>query len=84
MLKTGDFLRFLICARDPLRRFVWSRLKNRGLFTISDVRARDSAEIGVFDVNKTGDFFTILDLRARLCGDRRGRCEQNWGLLYDS
>ena len=27
--KTEDFLRFLRCARDPLRRFAWSRFKNR-------------------------------------------------------
>ena len=43
--KTADFLRFLRCARDPLRRFAWSRLKNCGLFTISARRARPSAEI---------------------------------------
>ena len=26
--KAGDFLRFLACARDPARRFAWSRFKN--------------------------------------------------------
>ena len=35
-----DFLRFLLAARDPLRRFAWSRFKNCGLFTIS-AGARD-------------------------------------------
>ena len=43
--KTEDFLRFLLAARDPLRRFAWSRFKNWGLFTISAGRARRSAEI---------------------------------------
>ena len=26
--KTGDFLRFLRCTCDPLRRFTWSRFKS--------------------------------------------------------
>ena len=42
--KLGTFLRFLLCARDPLRRFARSRFKNWGLLTISAVRARPSAE----------------------------------------
>ena len=43
--KTGDFLRFLRSARDPLRRSALSLSKDWGLFTISAVRARPSAEI---------------------------------------
>ena len=43
--KTVNFLRFLTRARDPLRRFAWSRFKNCGLFTISASRARRSAGI---------------------------------------
>ena len=43
--KTGDFLRFLLAARDPLRRFAWSRFKNCGLFTISASRVRPAAGI---------------------------------------
>ena len=58
--KTGDFLRFLACARDPLRRFAWSRFKNWGLFydfswpratLCGDSRGRGS---------KTGDFLRFL------------------------
>ena len=43
--KTEDFLRLLACARDPLRRFAWSRFKNCGLFTTFSMRARPSAGI---------------------------------------
>ena len=44
-VQTEGFLRFLLAARDPLRRFAWSRFENWGLFTISAGRARPSAEI---------------------------------------
>ena len=52
-----DFLRFLLAARDPLRRFAWSRLKNCGLFTIFSTRTRPSAEIHVVEVKKLGTFY---------------------------
>ena len=71
--KTGDFLRFLRCARDPLRRFAWSRFKNWGRFTISAVRARPSAEIRVVEVQKLWSFYNLCSARATLCGDSRGR-----------
>ena len=71
--KTGDFLRFLLAARDPLRRFAWSRFKNWGLFTISAVRARPSAEIRVVEVQKLWTFYDFCGARANLCGDSRGR-----------
>ena len=71
--KTGDFLRFLRCARDPLRRFAWSRFKNWGLFTISAVRARPSAEIRVVEVQNLRTFCDFCGPRATLCGDSRGR-----------
>ena len=67
------FLRFLACPRDPLRRFVWSRLKNSGLLTISAGRARPSAEIRVVEVQKLGAFYDFCGARATLCGDSRGR-----------
>ena len=71
--KTGDFLRFLACARDPLRRFAWSRFKNCGLFTIFSMRARPSAEIRVVEVQKLGTFYDFCKPRATLCGDRARR-----------
>ena len=71
--KTEDFLRFLACARDPLRRFAWSRFKNCGLFTISAVRARPSAEIRVVEVQKLRTFYDFCGARATLCGDRARR-----------
>ena len=71
--KTDDFLRFLACARDPLRRCAWSRLKNCEHFTISAVRARPSAEIRVVEVQKLGSFYDFCGARATLCGDRARR-----------
>ena len=66
-------LRFLRCAHDPLRRFAWSRFKNRRLFTISAVRARASAEIRVVEVQKLWAFCDFCGPRATLCGDRARR-----------
>ena len=60
----------LACARDPLRRFAWSRFKNCGLFTIFSMRARPSAEIRVVEVQKRGTFYDFCGARATLCGDR--------------
>ena len=71
--KTADILRFLRCARDPLRRFAWSRFKNCGLFTISAGRARPSAEIRMVKVQKLRTFYDFCGARATLCGDSRGR-----------
>ena len=71
--KTEDFLRFVACARDPLRRFAWSRFKNWGLLTISAVRARPSAEIRAVEVQKLRTFYDFCKPRATLCGDARGR-----------
>ena len=71
--KTADFLRFLACARDPLRRFAWSRFKNCGLFTIFSMRARPSAEIRVVEVQKLRTFYDFCKPRATLCGDRARR-----------
>ena len=70
--KTEDFLRLLICASDPLRRFVWSRSKNCGLLTISDLCERPSAEIRVVEVKKP-----------TLCGDSCGRGQKTEDFLYD-
>ena len=69
--RTEDFLRFLACARDSLRRFAWSRFKNWGLFTTSAVRARPSAEIRVV-VPKLRTFYDFCWPRATLCGDSCG------------
>ena len=79
--KTGDFLRFLRCARDPLRRFAWSRFNNWGLFydfcwprptLCGDSRGRGS---------KTGDFLRFLrcacDPLRRFAWSRF----KNWGLF---
>ena len=61
--KTEDFLRFLLAARDPLRRFAWSRFKK--LWTFYDfcgTRATlcgDSRGRG----SKTVDFFARDPLR---------------------
>ena len=71
--KTQDFLRFLLAARDPLRRFAWSRFKNSGLFTISAGRARPSAEIRVVEVQKLRTLYDVCWPCATLCGDSRGR-----------
>ena len=71
--KLRTFLRFLRCARDPLRRFAWSRLKNCGLFTIFSMRARPSAEIRVVEVQKLRSFYDFCGARATLCGDSHGR-----------
>ena len=57
--KTGDFLRFLQAARDPLRRFAWSRFKSWGLCTISASRARISAEIRAVEVQKLRTFWIV-------------------------
>ena len=69
-----DFLRFLACARDPLRRFAWSRFKNCGLFTIS-------AEIRVVKVQKLRTFYEFLrcarDPLRRFAWSRF----KNWGLF---
>ena len=59
--KTEDFLRFLTCARDPLRRFAWSRFKNCGLLRFLQALCGDSRGRG----SKTGGFFTISSMRAR-------------------
>ena len=71
--KTEDFLRFLRCARDRLRRFAWSSFKNWGLFTISAVRARPSAEIRVVEAQKLTTFYDFCGPRATVCGDRARR-----------
>ena len=79
--KTGDFLRFLQAARDPLRRFVVEVQKLWIFFTIFNMRARPSAEIRVVEVGKLRAFydlrrfawsrfencglFTICNMRAR-------------------
>ena len=55
--KTVDFLRFLARARDPLRRFAWSRFKNWRSFAIFSMRARPSAEIRVVEVQKLWTFY---------------------------
>ena len=52
-------MRFLICARDPLRRSAWSMLRSRGVFAIINLCTRPSAEIGVVDVKKQ-DFLRFL------------------------
>ena len=61
--KTGDFLRFLACPRDPLRRFVWSRFKHCGLFY----------DFCGAEVQKLRTFYDICKPRATLCGDRACR-----------
>ena len=58
-------LRFLACARDPLWRFVWSRLKNYGLFTICSMRARDPLRRFAWSRFKNSGLFTISASRAR-------------------
>ena len=78
--KTEDFLRFLRCARDPLRRFAWSRFKNWG---ISAVRARPSAEIRVVEVQKLRTFYDFCWPRATLCGGSRGRGSKTEDFFYD-
>ena len=67
--KTEDFLRFLQAARDPLRRFAWSRFEN----TISASCAQPSAEIRVVEVQKLRTFYDFCKPRAPLCGESRGR-----------
>ena len=79
--QTGDFLRILACARDPLRRFAWSRFKNWGLFTISNMRARPSAEIRVVEVKKLRAFYDFCKPRATVCGDPRGRGQKTEDFL---
>ena len=77
-----DFLRCLRAARDPLRRFAWSRFKNCGLFTISAVRARPSAEIRVVEVQKQRTFYDFCGARGpSLCGDSRGRGSKTADIL---
>ena len=44
-----------------------------GLFTISNMRARPSAEIRVVEVQKLGTFYDFCKPRATLCGDSHGR-----------
>ena len=85
IIKAEDFLRFLQAARDPLRRFAWSRFKKlRTFFTISAVRARPSAEIRVVEVQTTEDFFyDFCGARATLCGDSRGRGSITEDFFYD-
>ena len=80
--KTEDFLRFLACARDPLRRFAWSRFKNWGLFTTSAGRARPSAEIRVVEAQKLGTF-TISAGRARPSAEIVRVEVQKLGAFYD-
>ena len=63
----------MLAARDPLRRFAWSRFKNCGLFTISAGRARPSAEICAVEVQKLRAFYDFCGARATLCGDRARR-----------
>ena len=66
--KTMQFLRFLICAREPLRRSAWSMLRTEDFCIFcgaratlwrdrhgSAVHARPSAEIRVVDVKKLPD-----------------------------
>ena len=78
--------RFLARARDPLRRFAWSRfsgacatlirvveVQKLELFTISAGRARPSAEIRAVEVQKLGTFYDFCGACATLCGDLRGR-----------
>ena len=55
--KTEDVLRFQFCASDPL----WSRSKNCGLFTISDLCERPSAEIRVVEVKKLRTFYDCTE-----------------------
>ena len=80
--KTADFLRFLRCACDPLRRFAWSRFKNCGLFTIFSMRARPSAEIRVVEVQKLWTF-TIFSMRARPSAEIRVVEVQKLRTFYD-
>ena len=61
---------------------MWSRFKNRGLFTISDLRARPSAEIGVVDVKNCGQF-TISAVRARPSAEIRVVNVKKQGVFYD-
>ena len=79
--KLRTFFRFLACARDPLRRFAWSRFKNCDFFTISAVRARPSAEIRVVEIEKLRTFYDFCGARATLCGDSRGRGSKTEDLL---
>ena len=76
--KTEAFLRFLACARDPLRRFAWSRFKKlRPFYDFCGARATlcgDSRGRG----SKTEAFFTTFLRFLRCaplssCGDSRGR-----------
>ena len=71
----------MIIARDcdPLRRFAWSRFKNWGLFTISAVRARPSAEIRVVELQKLRTFA----VRARPSAEIRVVEVQKLRTFYD-
>ena len=48
-------------------------VKQLGLFTISAVRARPSAEIRVVEFKKLETLYDFCGARATLCGDSRGR-----------
>ena len=80
-----DFLRFLTCARDPLRRFAWSRFKNRIFYDFCKPRATlcgDSRGRG----STTEDFLRFLtcarirflqaarDALRGSCVSKRSRC----------
>ena len=73
--KLGTFLRFLACARDPLRRFAWSRFqKLRTFYDFCGPRASLCGDPrGRGEVQKLRTFYDFCKPRATLCGDRACR-----------
>ena len=80
---TEDFLRFLRCVRNPLRRFARSRLKNWGLFTIFSMRARDPLRRFAWSRFKNWGLFTFFSMRARPSAEIRVVEVQKLRTFYD-
>ena len=63
-------VRFVVCARSPLRRSCVSSAQNAGESAIGSVRAQPSAEIVRVECAKCRRECDLVCARATLCGDR--------------
>ena len=69
-------VRFVRCARNPLRRSCGSRARSAGESAICPVRAQPSAEIVRVECAKCRRECDLCHARATLCGDRAGRVRE--------
>ena len=69
-------VRFVRCARNPLRRSCGSSARNAGESAICPMRAQPSAEIVQVDCAKCRRECDLPHARATLCADRAGRVRE--------